>query len=108
MYAAKVGKRLKRGEGMCSWQGVDLVHRIRGRIASLFFVATSWVQKVGRRLTRTIGLWGLGVLGYGSRTIKICSFGNQVPSECCSDKYFRSWMCGFATGVGGWEGGLLL
>ena len=35
------------------------------------FLAQKSNQKTGRKLTRTIGLWVLGVLGYGSRTIKI-------------------------------------
>jgi hypothetical protein len=67
------------------------------------FLAQKSNQKTWRKLTRTIGLWILGGLCCGSRTIKICSFGNQVPSECCSNIDFRRWMCGFATGVDGWE-----
>ena len=35
------------------------------------FLAQKSNQKTWRKLTRTIGLWVLGVLGYGSRTIKI-------------------------------------
>jgi len=35
------------------------------------FLAQKSNQKTWRKLTRTIGLWVLGVLGYGGRTIKI-------------------------------------
>ena len=66
------------------------------------FLAQKSNQKTWRKLTRTIGLWILGGLCCGSRTIKICSFGNQVPSEGCSNIDFRRWMCGVATGVDGW------
>ena len=61
------------------------------------------IEKTWRKLTRTIGLWVFEALWCGGRTIKICLFGSQVPPECCSNKYFRRWMCGFATGVDGWN-----
>jgi len=81
---------------------------MRNVILAIPFLAQKSNQKTWRKLTRTIGLWVLDGLWCCSRTIKICSFGSQVPPECCSNIDFRRWMCGFATGVGGWEGGFLI
>ena len=62
------------------------------------FLAQKSNQKTWRKLTRTVGLWVLGVLGCSSRTIEICSFGNELLSERCSDRYFRRWLCGWRHG----------
>ncbi|WP_047452003.1 hypothetical protein, partial [Alistipes sp. ZOR0009] len=72
------------------------------------FLAQKSNQKTWRKLTRTIGLWILDGLCCGGRTIVVFSFGHKLPSECCSNMDFRRWLCGFATGVDGCEGGFLL
>jgi hypothetical protein len=51
------------------------------------FLAQKSNQKTWRKLTRTVGLWVLGVLGCSSRTIEIFSFGNELLSERCLNRY---------------------
>jgi hypothetical protein len=63
-----------------------------------FFLLLFWrkkvAQKIGRKLTRTVGLWVLRSLGKDSRTIPAYDFGCGRPAERCSNIDFRRWMCG--------------
>ena len=81
-------------------------------ISYCYFFGAKSNQKTWRKLTRTVGLWVFGVLGCSSRSIIVYSFGNELLPERCLNRYcdmryeiFCRWLCGFATGVYGWEVG---